>query len=55
MDLQGDLGYELKGTLQEVCSQCHNYKDPKGFSNDHNKHVTTYRYNCSWCHNFSRP
>jgi hypothetical protein len=55
MDLDGELGYELKGDASQVCSQCHGYKNSKGFYENHAKHVKDKRRDCSWCHNFSRP
>jgi len=55
MDLQGDLGYGLKASLGELCVQCHGYKSSKGFTENHDKHVKDKKYDCSWCHQFSRP
>ena len=55
MDLKGDLGYAMKAPLSTVCAQCYGYKNSKGFSWDHDKHVTSKKYDCSWCHSFSRP
>jgi hypothetical protein len=55
MDLQGELGYALKGPRETVCFQCHGPKESKPFQELHNKHVTDKRYDCSWCHTFSRP
>ena len=55
MNLVADLGYELKGDKQQVCSQCHKDKEPKGFQAMHKKHVADKQYDCSVCHNFSRP
>ncbi len=55
MDLQGELGYQLKGSTSVVCVQCHGSKDNKPFTTIHDKHVRSKRYDCSWCHNFSRP
>jgi hypothetical protein len=55
MDLQGELGYALKGTQAQVCYQCHGSKEDKSFTELHNKHVKDKRYDCSWCHSFSRP
>ncbi|MBI5384526.1 MAG: fibronectin type III domain-containing protein, partial [Verrucomicrobia bacterium] len=55
MNLQADLGYALKGTMTQVCSQCHGSKSNPGFASVHSRHVTNYRYDCSSCHNFSRP
>ncbi len=55
MDLQGELGYALKGPESQVCYQCHGSKENKSFTELHNKHVKDKRYDCSWCHSFSRP
>jgi hypothetical protein len=55
MDLQGDLGYALKGPQSQVCFQCHGAKEQKPFTELHNKHVKDKRFDCSWCHSFSRP
>ena len=55
MDLQGDLGYGLKASLGELCVQCHGYKSSKGFTENHDKHVKDKKFDCSWCHQFSRP
>jgi hypothetical protein len=55
MDLQGQLGYQLKGDPLQVCTQCHKLKASKGFKEDHAIHVTEERFDCAWCHNFSRP
>ena len=55
MDLQGELGYALKGPKSQVCYQCHGSKEDKSFTELHNKHVKDKRYDCSWCHSFSRP
>jgi hypothetical protein len=55
MDLQGELGYALKGPQSTVCFQCHGEKEDKSFTELHNKHVKDKRYDCSWCHSFSRP
>lgn len=56
MDLKG-LGYTLKGPATTVCAQCHSYKSPtsKNYTEMHNKHVTDKKYDCSWCHSFTRP
>ncbi len=54
MDLQS-LGYILKGNASVVCTQCHNPKENKPFDTIHNKHVSDKKYDCSWCHTFSRP
>jgi len=55
MDLQGDLGYGLKGPRSQVCSQCHSNEDPMGFSGIHERHVEDEGKDCSVCHAFSRP
>ena len=55
MDLQGELGYQLKGAEEVVCVQCHSDKGTKSFTVIHDKHVSDKQYDCSWCHGFSRP
>ncbi len=55
MDLQGGLGYGLKDAAETVCAQCHGFKTSKGFEANHDKHVKDKKYDCSWCHGFSRP
>jgi len=55
MGLQGDLGYALKDTTSVLCTQCHGHKSSKGFTENHDKHVKDKKYDCSWCHEFSRP
>lgn len=55
MDLQGELGYQLKGAQEVVCVQCHSDKGTKSFTAIHDKHVTDKEYDCSWCHGFTRP
>jgi len=55
MDLQGELGYALKGSTGMVCTQCHDLESSKNFTWIHEKHVKDKRYDCSWCHGFSRP
>lgn len=55
MNLVSDLGYELKGATEQVCTQCHKIKEPKGFEVIHTKHVKDKKYDCSVCHNFTRP
>ena len=55
MSLQTDLGYELKGPTTQICRQCHGNEGNLSFSSVHNKHVKDRRFDCSWCHNFSRP
>jgi len=55
MDLQGELGYTLKGPESQVCTQCHGNKENKGFFKVHDIHVRGKRKDCSVCHSFSRP
>ncbi len=54
MDLQGELGYEVKDTLEVLCTQCHENEQSEGFEKNHEKHVTDKKIDCSACHNFSR-
>ncbi len=55
MNLQDNMGYELKGSTLTVCRQCHGSESSEGFVKNHQKHVEDKRYDCSHCHNFSRP
>ena len=55
MDLPGKLGYGIKGDTGTVCTQCHDLKETKSFTSTHDKHVKDKKYDCSWCHAFSRP
>lgn len=55
MNLQGELGYQLKGPEAQVCTQCHGREDSRSFEWVHDKHVNDKKYDCSKCHNFSRP
>lgn len=55
MDLQGDLGYQLKGDEASVCSQCHKQKSNRGFTEIHSRHVDSKKLACSSCHTFDRP
>jgi RNase P subunit RPR2 len=54
MNLQA-LGYTLKGPSSVVCAQCHVAKNPRDYVRQHAGHVDQRRYDCSWCHAFSRP
>lgn len=49
------LGYTLKGNASFVCTQCHEPEEMKPFKTIHEKHVNDKKYDCSWCHIFSRP
>ncbi len=67
MDLQGELGYQLKADEMTVCSQCHEEEKREvldkivagtieyNYQSIHDKHVSSKDYDCSWCHGFSRP
>lgn len=58
MDLTGNLGYALKGARSQVCYQCHGREEDKEgplYLWVHKLHVDEKRYDCSWCHTFSRP
>jgi len=55
MDLKGDIGYAPKDGLAMLCVQCHGRKENKGFEKLHDLHVTRKKYDCAWCHTFSRP
>lgn len=55
MDLAGDLGYQLKGPENQVCTQCHGREDMPGFDKVHNEHVRGENIDCSACHTFTRP
>ena len=55
MDLQGELGYELKpGLSNGNCTICHERKEVKPFKTIHDIHVKDKGYDCSRCHNFTR-
>lgn len=51
-----EMGYVLKGSASTICSQCHSYKDPTkvSYTSLHQKHVSDKKYDCSWCHSFTR-
>ncbi|HSO67328.1 MAG TPA: choice-of-anchor D domain-containing protein, partial [Desulfatirhabdiaceae bacterium] len=50
-----DMGYAMKGTQNATCTQCHDSEDMPSYTSLHKKHVTDKKYDCSWCHSFSRP
>ncbi len=49
------LGYALKGPTTQICVQCHGQEPSMSFTNVHNKHVNDKKYDCVWCHSFTRP
>lgn len=58
MDLTGELGYALKGTRSQVCTQCHETKDGEDKAEYlwiHEEHVKDENVDCSLCHSFTRP
>jgi hypothetical protein len=56
MDLQGELGYALKpGLSNGNCTICHDQEEVKPFRTIHDIHVKDKHYDCSYCHNFTRP
>jgi hypothetical protein len=54
MKLVTDFGYGLKAPTSVVCVQCHREKTPGDYTRIHS-HSLSKGYDCSWCHNFSRP
>lgn len=54
MKLVTNFGYGLKAATSIVCSQCHREKTPGAYDRIHS-HVEGKGFDCSWCHNFSRP
>ncbi len=50
-----NYGYALKGATSTVCVQCHGNKSVPSYTSVHSKHVDSQGYDCSLCHNFSRP
>ncbi len=49
------LGYGLKDPAERLCSRCHAFKKSPGFFATHDRHVQRAGYDCSTCHEFSRP
>ena len=54
MDLQGELGYQLKASESSVCRQCHGSEKNRGFTSVHDRHVRREQIDCSSCHTFSK-
>jgi len=48
------MGYALKAAKSVVCSQCHGNESYSDYIWVHDKHVTDKKYDCSFCHTFSR-
>lgn len=55
MNLVGELGYQLKGAENEVCTQCHGSEDMPSFAKMHSEHVNDEQIDCAACHTFTRP
>ena len=55
VDLKSQIGYAAKDSLNKLCVQCHGNENPRPFESMHNLHVTKEKYDCTWCHTFSRP
>ena len=55
MDLQGELGYQIKDSKDSLCLQCHEWERNKGFKSVHRRHVTKEMIACINCHTFDRP
>ena len=55
MDLKGEIGYAPKSSRKVLCNQCHGYEESESFNALHEEHVKDKKYDCSWCHQFSRP
>ncbi len=49
------MGYAMKGTQSTTCTQCHGNENMPSYTSLHDKHVKDKKYDCSWCHSFSRP
>lgn len=54
MKLQTNFGYAPKAALTTVCAQCHSVKSNPGYASVHSKHVASLKYDCSFCHTFTR-
>jgi len=48
------IGYAIKAPLTTICNQCHGVETYLDYKWVHDYHVTGKRYDCSFCHNFSR-
>jgi hypothetical protein len=59
MKLTSELGYAIKKTTSDLCNDCHgteSYSNSyNSFLSIHSRHVNSQKYDCSHCHNFSRP
>jgi hypothetical protein len=48
------MGYAPKAANSTICKQCHGLETSNDWQWIHSKHVTDKKYDCSWCHTFSR-
>ena len=55
LDLQGELGYQLRSPESQLCGSCHGQKRNQGFEWVHDRHVSREQIDCLNCHTFSRP
>jgi hypothetical protein len=55
IDPVADLGYGLNQPQSTLCAACHEPEPPMSFQAMHDKHVKDRFYDCSTCHQFSRP
>ena len=56
--VQGNVGADLGGDLDNICSQCHGNEtgnNDRSFDEVHSRHVQGEGRDCAACHNFSRP
>lgn len=54
MKLVTNYGYATTKPMSDLCNDCHGTESYPGYKSFHDKHVTSERYDCSRCHNFSR-
>ncbi|NTV48777.1 MAG: alpha-2-macroglobulin [Geobacteraceae bacterium] len=55
MKLITNFGYGLKKPTSDLCNDCHGSESVPSYTSVHSKHVDSEGYDCSLCHNFSRP
>jgi hypothetical protein len=54
MKLVTNYGYGTTKPQSDLCNDCHSSKSWPGYTSFHDKHVTSQKYDCGRCHNFSR-
>ncbi|NTW81563.1 MAG: alpha-2-macroglobulin, partial [Geobacteraceae bacterium] len=55
MKLITNFGYGLKKPTSDLCNDCHGIETMPSYTSFHSRHVDNEGYDCSLCHNFSRP